>query len=527
MKKIEFKMKENKAITLIALVVTIVILIILAGLLINLTIGDSGLFNKAKMGAENYKEQQVNEKVQTMLADYITEKHTIGKELTAYLDEQITKGTIESYEDNEDGTITILVDDYEVVVNTENLKIESVEKYEEPQGLYSIKYVANGGKGRMRATAGDNPVVAENSFIPGFNKKFLKWNTSEDGTGDNYTAGTAVTQNLKLYAIWEDVIGIGTEISYSPSGRYDWRAQDVASFYGRLPEGEHYTEYNSNDHYGLLDSGDSESGFQINTWKVISVNETTKEVKLIASTPTENTVKIMYDNGYYNGVNILNDACETLYSATKTKNGQNYNITARSIKVEDVDEILTKTGKDYVRKRSGWVFNETTGEYEPEQKREYGSGKNTYPYLYPYEKLSVIDNSEPRSDGLGQSDEVEELNTYGWPYSNAEISITPFNTSYSINETKNNFKQYVPEENLNLLLCGPNYWIASRCIKCDNDKCNYGILFITSTSTRGAMDCGTLSTSQGGGTFGDYSLLPVVTLNYDLIEDDGEGGYRI
>ena len=51
MKKI---VKENKAITLIALVITIVVLIILAGVAINLTLGQNGIFTKAREARDNY-----------------------------------------------------------------------------------------------------------------------------------------------------------------------------------------------------------------------------------------------------------------------------------------------------------------------------------------------------------------------------------------------------------------------------------------------------------------------------------------
>lgn len=61
MKKIT---KENKGITLIALVITIVVVIILAGILISLTIGnDNGLFIKAKEASEQYKAAQEHEQV--------------------------------------------------------------------------------------------------------------------------------------------------------------------------------------------------------------------------------------------------------------------------------------------------------------------------------------------------------------------------------------------------------------------------------------------------------------------------------
>ena len=42
------KLKSNKAITLIALVVTIVVLLILAGISISLVAGDNGLIKKAR-----------------------------------------------------------------------------------------------------------------------------------------------------------------------------------------------------------------------------------------------------------------------------------------------------------------------------------------------------------------------------------------------------------------------------------------------------------------------------------------------
>ena len=60
-------MKNNKGITLVALVVTIIVLIILAGISINLALGDNGLITIAKKAKENTElakteeEQELNE----------------------------------------------------------------------------------------------------------------------------------------------------------------------------------------------------------------------------------------------------------------------------------------------------------------------------------------------------------------------------------------------------------------------------------------------------------------------------------
>ena len=48
-------LKGQKGITLVALVITIIVLIILAGVSIALVFNDDGIINKAKQGAENYQ----------------------------------------------------------------------------------------------------------------------------------------------------------------------------------------------------------------------------------------------------------------------------------------------------------------------------------------------------------------------------------------------------------------------------------------------------------------------------------------
>ena len=42
------KIKENKGITLVALVITVIVLIILAGVTISLVVGDNGIITKSK-----------------------------------------------------------------------------------------------------------------------------------------------------------------------------------------------------------------------------------------------------------------------------------------------------------------------------------------------------------------------------------------------------------------------------------------------------------------------------------------------
>ena len=54
-------LKGQKGITLVALVVTIIVLIILAGVSIALVLGNNGIATKAQTGVNNYKGAAANE----------------------------------------------------------------------------------------------------------------------------------------------------------------------------------------------------------------------------------------------------------------------------------------------------------------------------------------------------------------------------------------------------------------------------------------------------------------------------------
>lgn len=54
MKSLKKELKSNAGITLVALVVTIIVLIILAGVSISLVLGNNGIIQRARAGRNNY-----------------------------------------------------------------------------------------------------------------------------------------------------------------------------------------------------------------------------------------------------------------------------------------------------------------------------------------------------------------------------------------------------------------------------------------------------------------------------------------
>ena len=65
--KLNIKTKDKKGITLVALVVTIIVLILLAGVSINLVIGNSGIIAKAQIAKKNAENAAWLEKAQMIV----------------------------------------------------------------------------------------------------------------------------------------------------------------------------------------------------------------------------------------------------------------------------------------------------------------------------------------------------------------------------------------------------------------------------------------------------------------------------
>ena len=96
---------KNTGITLIALIITIVILLILAGVTINMVVGDNGLINKAKISVGKYENAQENEN--SSLAEYekqILSNYRVG-EVTDELLDDIADKLIKKGLTNPTGTI--------------------------------------------------------------------------------------------------------------------------------------------------------------------------------------------------------------------------------------------------------------------------------------------------------------------------------------------------------------------------------------------------------------------------------------
>ena len=174
---------NKKGITLIALVVTVVVLIILAGVSINAVLGDNGIIKKANQAASVTKEAEVKEAInRTILEFYLTNDY---ETLEDFLKAKAEDGSIDSVTKNADGTLTVKKGEYSV----------TVENKTNSSGGSSSGGSTGGETQTPEITTGEAKVVA-----------------NSDGTGSAITDANSVYLGNTLYITFSHSITGGTTV---------------------------------------------------------------------------------------------------------------------------------------------------------------------------------------------------------------------------------------------------------------------------------------------------------------------------
>lgn len=137
-------MRNNKGITLIALVITIIILIILASVGLAAILNSDGLINKAKMGGSQYSEESIKETINLAAINASTnaEGNFNVNDFEKYLDYKFGQGNYTYTLNDENGTISVTYKEKTYVVSIDgtvqenNNEEEDEEEYTGP--LYTI-----------------------------------------------------------------------------------------------------------------------------------------------------------------------------------------------------------------------------------------------------------------------------------------------------------------------------------------------------------------------------------------------------
>ena len=127
------KLKDNKGVTIVALIVTVIVMLILVSISLSVVIGEGNMFYKASEGKEIYKEGAIIEVLEEMMTKYQTSSYAFETDgLQSFLTKQKDEKRIDDFEINADNTVKIIKDGknflwYQEGKDSTNYKVKKID----------------------------------------------------------------------------------------------------------------------------------------------------------------------------------------------------------------------------------------------------------------------------------------------------------------------------------------------------------------------------------------------------------------
>ncbi len=477
----------EKAITLIALVVTIVILLILAGVTITMTLGQNGLFTRARAGAAAYNESEVRDDLSMLITQYTWDKaaEKTDKSLGDYLKENGAT----SVKANTDGTtLEVEYKGYVFTVNKDSGEITSVSKAGPRPQVSGVKVTEDSAgqgnnveQGKIAADSGKKLYITFTSSIEGGTTTVspaVPYEVSKNGSYKFTITGTVggktysleYTVTINQYKIDTSKL-IGKIVSYTPdtpSTGYDLSTAKSGSRNAQTIDGT----------------------YDPTTWKIMEVDENGNITKLFGSPISgQSMVGLSSSIGYNNGVYLLNDICKSRYG------NASLGATARSLNIEDIESRMNLTG---IAARNAYK----SGTIQYGTTKTFTGSNAEYPTLYEQEKYAgvyrdaqgnvvevsdvadgtqiitesadVTAQSKMNPSGKTQSKDIYTSPAEGtWmeSWKSVATSLTCTQTVYYFYSTPSS---YFDDSNFYDMIFGTGtyFWIASRGVDCTSGYSN-------------------------------------------------------
>ena len=495
------KTKEMKGITLVALVITIVVLLILAGVSINTVLGDDGIIKKAKEAAEATRRASAEEEMNRLVLEY--QLASKDETLESFLQEKVTEGRIDGVTDNGDGTITITKKvegkDYTITVkkpaaSTPSVKVGAIRVVSDSTGAGSSLGEASTRKGttlyimiESTISGGTTTVSPEVPYAVTENGTY-KFTVTGTVNGTAYTKEVSVEVNQFKNSILEDInIKIGDSVNYT---------YDSAGSYSLSSAYSGYSNQTIAQTTGL-------------TWKVLNVDKENDTVDIISTNPTSSTVYFKGILGYNNGPYFMNEICKAQYS------NKTLGVEARNINLLDMEKHLTPTG---IKSRN--EYNKGDSTYAKYGTTKTYTSNTKYPSLYANQKGAGVDVAEVNASTITQpditkgNDPYEESkaiatteptadSTYG---TGNPLTVTQIYYNISINET--NYGKAA-----SVLSRYKYFWVAARFVYTRSNYARFG-LHQAGTYTDGD---GVFDSDADSYASNSWGLRPVVSLPSSLL----------
>ena len=524
------KKTNEKGITIITLVITIIILLILASIGVNSGKGTIELAKYDKLRNEltiiQTKVNDLNQENKTEIGQKIStaQKSILNIDTVSNIiysgRTEAEKAEIENgfrycssdYIEKQFGLDGIDRDylinvEYRYVVSCEGLEYKGTIYYMIDQmdsGLYNVEYHnKNSNTGSFDVSAekiGDKYKISvsnikHDGYVSNWQVKYKldtdnNWKTSnklefEVENGGNYIIKVVHGNEIDL---GEKTLYVGPILAANKV--------KVGDYVKYIPDTANTTE--------ILQELNTYSGSDKNTtstltqeslnWRVLDIKD--GQVRLISELPTTSTITLSSYNGYNNAVKLLDDTCSTLYTnkqlASKVQN----------IKIEDIQDKMIET--DYSKFDSNY-------------------GKKFTPTIKYYPNI-LIKEKEQKVNGtagteLGLSEQTELINQTTKPQATSlEVKYTSWSKTMTTNYFKDSkyYELFINNNGSNY----STYWMSSRCVRADSNYAYFYGRFVASASV-GASD---LYNSGGGETHNAYAFRPVITLNSNVQIDTANSG---
>ena len=506
----------EKAITLIALVVTIVILLILAGVTITMTLGQNGLFTRAREGAAAYNESEVRDDLSMLITQYTWDK--ASEKTDKSLGDYLKDNGATSVKANADGTtLEVEYKGYVFTVNKDSGEITSVSKAGPRPQVSGVKVTEDSAgqgnnveQGKIAADSGKKLYITFTSSIEGGTTTVspaVPYEVSKNGSykftitgtvgGKTYTKEQTVTVNQYKVKTPQ----VGDIVSYTP---------DIPS-----------TGYDlSTAKSGYSSAQTIDGTYDPTTWKIMEVDENGNITKLLGIGSEDAYFK--GSTGYNNGVYLLNDICKSRYG------NASLGATARSLTIEDIESRMNATG---IAARNAYK----AGTVQYGTTRKYTGSNAQYPAIYAQEKYSGVDvsdvtdgtqiiagsvdttaQSKMNPSGKTQSEDVYTAATTDTSKT-ASTTLTCTQTFYYFESTPSS---YFDDTNFHSMIFGTGtyFWLASRYVNCNsnNSNANFGLRNVNNSNLNG----NNLFNSNGNSNNNNNRLGPVDSINcgYTIID---------
>ena len=113
--------KREKGITLVALIITIIVMLIIAGVAISSVTGGNGILSRSKDAVNKYSDASADEAMQLYLLGIESEGSVTGDRLADYLKTNIGNDGLEDYQNNGDGTAQVVLNGRLYTLNLSDL----------------------------------------------------------------------------------------------------------------------------------------------------------------------------------------------------------------------------------------------------------------------------------------------------------------------------------------------------------------------------------------------------------------------